>query len=82
MSRIASEGLAALEVIVPTTQSSWCDCWFMGHTYVQLDDCHVARDDGQRVRCEAVEHDAARLQAALTQKLRANSCVTKAREKS
>ena len=44
-----------------------CDCWFMGHTYMQLDDCHIARDDGQRVRSEAVEHDAARLQAALTQ---------------
>ena len=42
--------------------------WFMCHTYVQLDDCHIARDDGQRVRCEAVEHDAVRLRAATTLK--------------
>ena len=63
----SQEGLAALEVIVPARQSGWCDSWLVGHTNVQLDYCHIASDDGQRVRCEAIEHDAAKLQAALTQ---------------
>ena len=48
----SSQGLAALEVIVPARQSGWCDSWLVGYTSVQLDDCHKASDDGQRVRCE------------------------------
>ena len=63
------ESLAPLEVIVPTRQSGWCDCWTVGHTNMQLDDCHIASDNGQRVRCEPIEHGAAKLKATLAQSL-------------
>ena len=59
----SQKGLAALEVIVPARQCGRCHSRFVRHDYVQIDDCHIARNDSQRVRCEAVEHDALRLRA-------------------